>query len=181
MVHQVLSNTREVNEGWNAKLLQLIPGTDSRPVQDVWAAISTTADDDLLASVDLDDGAIRPDTLNPRGPQVALVVLLNDDFVDMRFDNQMKVLPGVLLGHEVGSRAAQALVDCSWSMAAAVRVVPMAEHVWVQGQPLGLHGLEDEVRDGREVVRFGVEVAIVAVRVFGRGEPWLSVEVLSLW
>ena len=181
MVHQVLSDTRKVHEGGNAEFLQFVPGANPRTVQDVRTAISTTTDNNLLASFDLDNCAISPDTLDARGPQRARLVLFNDNFVDVCLDNKMEVLPGVFLRHKIGSRAAQALVDCSWSMAAAVRVVPMAEHVWVQGQPLGLHGLEDEVRDGREVVRFGVEVAIVAVRVFGRGEPWLSVEVLSLW
>src|SRR5690606_1525937 len=80
----------------------------------------------------------------------------------------------------VGAGGAQTLGDGPGRVAAPVGVVAVGEHVRVQGQALGLHGVEHQVRDGGEVVRLGAPVAVVAVGVLVGVEPWLGLEGLGL-
>lgn len=181
VIHEVLPNTGQVDEGGDAMLLELILGTDTRPVEDVGAAIRAATDNDLLVRAGLHDRAILEHGTHTRGTKLtARSIPLDDDLVDVGIGDDVYVAAGVLLGDKVGAGGAQTLGDGPGRVAAPVRVVAVGEHVRVQGQALGLHGVENQVRDGGEVVRLGAQVAIVAVGVLGGVEPWLGLEGLGL-
>lgn len=148
MVHQVLADAGEVDEGGDAVLLELILGADASAVEDVGAAVGTAADDDLLGGLGLDDTAVSEDGPDARGAQLAVSVALDDGLVDVDVGDNVDVVLDVLLGDEVGASRAQAVGDGPGRVAAAVGVLSVGEHVVVQGQALVLHGLPDEVRDG---------------------------------
>lgn len=122
VVHEVLADAGEVDEGGDAVLGQLGRGADARAVEDVGAAVGAAADDDLLASLNLDDGAVGPDGSDARGLELAGLVLFNDDLVNVSLDQEVDVVL-LRLGDKVGTSGTETLVDCSGSMTAAVGVV----------------------------------------------------------
>lgn len=130
VVHEVLTHAGKIDKSGDTVLLQLILGTNSGPVEDVGTAVSTTADDDLLADLDLDDAAVGLDSSNTSGLELAVLILLDDDLVHVSLNQEVDVaLLG--LGDKVSSSGAQTLVHGSGSMAAAVGILAMREHVVV--------------------------------------------------
>lgn len=65
-------------------------------------------------------------------------------------------------------------------MTTAVRGLAGGEHVMYQRHPRRLHRFEEELRDGCEIMRFGMERPIVAMGFLVGLKPWLVVECLGL-
>lgn len=131
MIHQILSNTRQVYESRDTIFLQFQLGTNTGAVQDVGTAIRTTTDDDFLSSLKLNDGAVRPHGPDAGCPQLTFVVCFKNDFVHMCLNKEVDV--GSLVGfrNKISARASYALIDSPGSMAAPVRVIAMGKHVMV--------------------------------------------------
>jgi len=55
------------------------------------------------------------------------------------------------------------------------------EHVVVEPEALVGEGFEDQVRDGREIVRLRAEMARVSVLALDWLEPWLALEGFRLF
>lgn len=83
-------------------------------------------------------------------------------------------------GYEVCGRAADALVHCSWHVAASVGGLAGREHIWGVGQAGVDHGLLHAFGDRGQVVGFGVEGAGGAVCGFCVGVPFFWVEGFGL-
>jgi hypothetical protein len=180
VVHEILANAGKVDEGGDAMLLKLIFGTYTRSVEDIRAAVRAATDNNLFIRAGLHDRAILEHSTHTGSTQLTAIILLNNDLVNMGIGDDVYIIAGVLFGDKVGAGSAQTLGDGPGRVAAPVRVVAVGEHVRVQGQALGLHRLEEQVRDGGEVVRLGAQVAVVAVGVLGGVEPWLGLEGLGL-
>lgn len=179
VIHEVLTHAGEVNESGDAVLLKLVFGAYSRSVKDVGAAVRAAANDDFLVRLGLDHAAVGENCPHSSGAELTVVVL-DDGLVDVGVGNYVNIVSSVLLSNEVGACRAETIRVSSGSMSAAVGVVTVGEHIVIERKTLGNHRINEQVRDRRQVVGFGSEVAIVAVAIFRGFEPWLGLEGLGL-
>lgn len=132
MVHQILADAGEVHQRVDAKLVELRLGSQTGAVEDVGTAVGAAADNDLLGSLDLDDRAILGNGAHARRLEGPVAVLLDNDLVHVRLNQEIDIGLRRLCRDEVGARGANALVHRPRGVAASVWEVAVGEHVVVQ-------------------------------------------------
>ncbi|KAI6753301.1 hypothetical protein HG531_005470 [Fusarium graminearum] len=112
VILKVLSNAWEINKGSNTVRLKLILGADTRSVEDVGRTVSSSTDDNLLGSLELDESTVGLNSSNASGLKLALGVLLDKYLFNVSLNHEVEVISGLLLGDKVGTCGAETLVDC---------------------------------------------------------------------
>lgn len=180
MVHQVLANPCKVHQRLDAKLVQLVLCADPRPVQYVGTAVRTPTDDNLLAGFDMHHRPVCLDQPHPRRPELPTHPLDNN-LVDKSLGHDVDAAPRArLVGDKPRSGGAHTIVHAPGRVAAAVGVAAVGKQVVVQRQALVDERLEQQVRDGRQVVGLHVEQAVGAVLGLAGPEPVPAVEAFRL-
>lgn len=101
VVHQVLSNTRQVNQRSDTMLLELLFGANAGAVQDIRAAVRSSADNDLSLRVNMARFPIAVHHSGSDGFQLS-IDLLDEDLVDSGIDHESDVVSMVFLGNVIG-------------------------------------------------------------------------------
>ncbi len=119
MLGQVLADARQVDDGRDAVLVQLLGRPDPRQHQQLGGIVGPPGQDHLALSVDLVQGALVRE-LHPAGPPV-----LDQDPCRQRVGLQVQVGPAqrrVDIG-AIGRRAPAALVDGHFALGEAFRML----------------------------------------------------------
>lgn len=82
MIHQILTDTGQVNQSLDAELFQLGLGTNTRAIQDIGTAVGTTAHNDLFGCFDVDGGSVGLDCTDASSLKLPVDVL-DDNLVNV--------------------------------------------------------------------------------------------------
>lgn len=182
MIHEVLSDTRRIHHTRDIMFLQLSSWPNARSHEDGRTAIRASADNNfplrMVRPHAAVEGTLHQHTTSHQLPR--LRIRLNEYLVNCRSRHYGDVLARIPVRDKVGARRPQTFVHGPWGMSASVRRLACREHVGYMWQSCRDEGGHDELRDGSEIVRFGVQGAVVAVGLFVGVEPGFRVKCFCL-